>query len=541
MATLNSTLLLLFALLVFGHDVDLAGASFALGGRQARFPTKSNIQGKFDVQRNRFAFFPPTRCCVGMPKDDLMMLPSSTNPREHYSLYSPDRVNPGPLEKAGGRRESCGNSSFRTALVTISAGVTCLLLQGMLLLVTTGLAALEVHPAHASRFLGSKVAAYASDDLDMNLPPRSTRLDPFALRDSLNDPATRKGAEESLKNMNDRYSKVVGAGSASAPAVDPYDIVGVGVPFTQRGKEYPIIVAAPPRVGSSAEAAGLKSGDIVVAVNGVSTKGRTSFDIVDQVFQDMEASTVTLSILPGGADVSASPSDLREVVIERDFSGVPKPLGYKVSEVREDGTKVGYIQLRKFYSTETAALKNALTALNEEGVNAYVIDVRGNGGGVFQSALGSASLFLDEKVAAFIVDEENLDVIPYLTSKGKVAVDPSVPVVIWTDKKSASSTEIFASALRDNCRALVVGETTFGKGLIQALVGLEDGSRLIFTVARYVTPEGRNVEGEGITPDLPGRGVINPQYLFGKRTDTSKVDFVEAASMLSSICPSKDR
>ena len=273
-------------------------------------------------------------------------------------------------------------------------------------------------------------------------------------------------------------------------------------------------------------------------MNGVPTEGRTSFDLVDQIYEDMDAETVTLTMRRAGAAVS-SPS--RDVVLERVFAGVPKPLGYKMSEVRADGTRVGYVQIRRFYSTELPYFRRALSDLvDDQGANALVLDLRGNTGGVFQGALGSASLFLDDMVAMYAVDERTLDITPYRTAKGRVSVIPSIPVVIWVDGKSASSSEIFTAALRDNCRATVMGDRTYGKGLIQAVVGLEDGGRLVVTVARYLTPDGRPIDGLGIEPDVPGKGIVPPGFVLGKRTDTSKVDFKEASDRLKSICPASD-
>ena len=166
-------------------------------------------------------------------------------------------------------------------------------------------------------------------------------------------------------------------------------------------------------------------------------------------------------------------------------------------------------------------MMDALASLKSQGANALVINVRNNGGGSLQSALWIAKLFVggNKKI---IVRTEGRDRSVYRATKSNVMVGASVPIIIMINKGSASATEIFASALRDNCRALIVGQTSYGKGLIQAGVGLEDGSRVLVTTGKYLRANGEEIQDRGITPDV---------HLKGK--DLSAIDFNRVSEMLS--------
>ena len=157
--------------------------------------------------------------------------------------------------------------------------------------------------------------------------------------------------------------------------------------------------------------------------------------------------------------------------------------------------------------------------------NAYVIDLRSNPGGAFQSAVEISSFFLNEKIATSVLDNNNQR-IPFKTSMGNTIVENNHPIVLWIDGNSASAAEVFASALHDNCRALVMGkEKSFGKGLIQAVYGLKNGSGLVLSVAKYITPNGNNIQGNGISPDVTSNNIPNFLVLSMIGPDTRNVDF----------------
>ena len=161
-------------------------------------------------------------------------------------------------------------------------------------------------------------------------------------------------------------------------------------------------------------------------------------------------------------------------------------------------------------------------------VNAYVIDIRSNPGGAFQSAVEISSFFLNDKIATSVVDTNNQN-IPFKTSMGDAIVDDKHPVVLWIDGGSASAAEVFASALHDNCRALIMGkQKSFGKGKIQAVYGLKNGSGLVLSVAKYITPSGNNIQGNGIPPDITTNNLPNFLVVSLLNPDTRNVNFYDA-------------
>lgn len=323
---------------------------------------------------------------------------------------------------------------------------------------------------------------------------------------------------EMVSTLGDKYSRTLDP--AQYAAIQKFDLIGVGVTLMpNENKE--IIVGSPPVPKSASDVAGLKVGDRVVAINGLSTTGRTAFDIIDQIGENPNAKTITMSILRGGKS--------NDVIMDRAFAEVKDPIRYKISETRSDGTKVGFVRILEFNALVKTKLQDALRDLEAEGANAYVIDLRMNTGGAFQSAVEIASLFMQDNVATYVKDSSGAE-IPFKTPKGKLAVDKEDPIVLWLDGSSASASEVFAGALHDNCRAAVMGDKSFGKGLIQAVYGLKNGAGLVLTVASYVTPGGNEIQGIGISPDIAG-GV--PLMIPGMSADTSKVDFKEVANRLS--------
>lgn len=329
------------------------------------------------------------------------------------------------------------------------------------------------------------------------------------------------------KSLGDKYSRVLDV--QSYEAIQKYDLIGVGVTLMPNQQKQ-IIVGAPPVAKSVADKAGMKVGDYVVAVNGVATEGRTAFDLIDQISENPTAKTVTMTVRTQGPNDLANEGFTRDLTMERAFAEVRDPIEYRVSETRKDGTKVGYIRIAEFNSIVKGKLEAAAIDLEKQGVNAYVLDVRGNPGGAFQSAVEISSLFLDNRVATYVLDSNQVE-LPFKTAAGRVIVDPEDPLVIWVDRHSASASEVLTGSLHDNCRAIVMGENSFGKGLVQAVYGLKNGAGFVLTVAKYVTPSGTDIQGKGIVPDIEVG--LPPSLIPVISGDTSKVDFTDISKRLS--------
>lgn len=329
-----------------------------------------------------------------------------------------------------------------------------------------------------------------------------------------------------VNSLGDRYSRILDKNEYAA--IQKFDLIGVGVTLMPSEVDKQIIVGSPPVAGSASDRAGLRVGDRITKINSISTSGRTAFDIIDQIAENPNAATVAMTVQRDGEPE-------RTITMERTFQEVKNPIQYKISETRPDGTKVGLVRISEFNSLVKPKLEQALQSLEDEGANAYVLDIRSNTGGAFQSAVEISGLFLDDKVATTVVDSTKAS-LPFRTTKGKMAVDATDPLVVWIDGRSASASEVLAGSLHDNCRAILMGEKSFGKGMIQAVYGLKNGAGLVLTVARYMTPSGSDIQGIGISPDIAGHVSIP---IPGFSTDTSMVNFEDVKERLA-MCHSMD-
>lgn len=163
----------------------------------------------------------------------------------------------------------------------------------------------------------------------------------------------------------------------------------------------------------------------------------------------------------------------------------------------DSGQKIGYIRLSQFSGNATAELARAINQLKQQGANAYILDLRSNPGGLLQAGIEVARLWLDEGIIVHTVNRQGIQ--DSFVANGQALTH--APLVVLVNQGTASASEILAGALQDNDRAQLVGEKTFGKGLIQSLFELSDGSGLAVTVAKYETPNHRDINQAGILPN----------------------------------------
>lgn len=249
----------------------------------------------------------------------------------------------------------------------------------------------------------------------------------------------------------------------------------------------PMIVA--PFDGSPADKAGIKAGDIILAVDGEDTQGRDLNDIVDQI-RGPAGTDVVLTVLRIDGEETTS----MEVTITRGTIEVPA-----ASWAMIPGTNVALVRLSQFSGNAVANLKAALREAEAAGAEALVMDVRNNPGGLLDQAIQVTSQFLKD---GNVLQEEDADGNrkPYPVRRGGIATD--IPMVVLINAGSASSSEIFAGALQDYERAQLVGETTFGTGTVLEPFQLADGSALMLGTRQWLTGEGRLIRKQGITPDV---------------------------------------
>lgn len=244
--------------------------------------------------------------------------------------------------------------------------------------------------------------------------------------------------------------------------------------------------------GSPAQEAGLKEGDIVREVDGKDVTDMALTEVVDLI-RGPQGTTVRLGIMRAG-----SPDLIFFDIVRKDIE-----IPVVQHELREGN--VGYLSISDWSENVDEKISEALEDLRAQGAKSLVVDLRANGGGYMEPAVAAADLFLP---GGTIVSSKGR--IPGTTREYKADGDVQWdgPVVLLVDRGSASSSEIFASALHDNNRCTLVGETTFGKGSVQKLYRQGDGSAVRLTVARYYTPSGASINDEGIAPDILVRNPV---------------------------------
>ena len=252
---------------------------------------------------------------------------------------------------------------------------------------------------------------------------------------------------------------------------------------------------------SPAQRGGVKAGDIITAVDGKRIAGRST-DEATTLIKGRSGTGVRLTVVTPGR----APRTLR---LKRAKVDVP----VVDSEMRTvGGTKVAHVRLTSFTSGAHTEVRRAVDRLIKRGAKAVVLDLRHNGGGLLNEAVGVSSIFIPEGT---IVSTKGRERPRRVFEATGTSIDPKSPVVVLVDRDSASASEIVTGALQDRHRARVVGTRTFGKGVFQEIRRLSNGGALDITVGEYFTPDGRNLggggvkQGAGIRPDV--RAVDNAE------------------------------
>lgn len=249
-----------------------------------------------------------------------------------------------------------------------------------------------------------------------------------------------------------------------------------------------------PLKGTPAFNEGIKSGDFISKINGDSTHGMTQDEAIHRLKGDPGTQVIVTVYRP-------SDGQEHDFKIIRAIINVPSV----EQKILDDAGQIGFIKLSQFHSQSAKEMKEAVESFTRDGkVKGLILDLRDNGGGDFEAAINIADLFLDEVPVVSAVDARgNKEV--YKASMGKTAL----PVVVLVNGDSASASEILSAALKDNKRAVLVGQNTFGKGLVQTVFPLRDGGALKLTTQTYYTPRGTNINKIGIMPDYVVKNAPN--------------------------------
>ncbi|MFZ0979250.1 MAG: S41 family peptidase, partial [Candidatus Acidiferrales bacterium] len=252
---------------------------------------------------------------------------------------------------------------------------------------------------------------------------------------------------------------------------------GVGMIVEQRQNQ---TVVQAPFVNSPAYKAGIRPGDVILKVDGKNCTGLTTNQVADML-KGAKGTPVHISL---GREGWAKPI---EVTVVRDE--IPRP-GVEYSEMVKPG--IGYVHVSTFNETTDSDLTDALQKLDYPKLDGLIIDLRDNGGGLLNQAVGMADTFLDKNELVVSHHGRSSPERPYYAVRGNQGID--VPLVVLVNGQSASASEIVSGAIQDHDRGLIVGETTFGKGLVQTQFPLSEDTALLLTTARYYTPSGRLIQ-----------------------------------------------
>jgi carboxyl-terminal processing protease len=251
-----------------------------------------------------------------------------------------------------------------------------------------------------------------------------------------------------------------------------------------------------PMEDTPAAKAGILSGDQILKINGVSTEKMDLQDAVNRL-RGPAGGKVTLTIL------RPATKEVKEYTLERVEIKVQSVKGARLLDPDLSGPfKIGYIRLIQFNEPTADELSHALDDLQKQGMQALILDLRNNPGGLLNSAVDVCAQFLppNTKVVSTQgrVASQQRDYATAATTKPR----PNFPMTVLANEGSASGAEIVCGALKDLHRAVIVGETTFGKGSVQNVMQLPDGSALRFTTAKYYTPGKQVIQGNGVTPNI---------------------------------------
>lgn len=256
-----------------------------------------------------------------------------------------------------------------------------------------------------------------------------------------------------------------------------------------------------PAAGGPAERAGLKPGDELLRVGATALAPLSVYEAAN-LLQGPAGSLVELTWQPAAGGAPRTQQLVREAITLRAVSSALCDGGADdVAGAGATAPRVGYVRVASFSATTPDAAAKALRALQAGGADALLLDLRANGGGSFPAGVEVAKLLIPKGVIVYIADSGGVRDI--FDATGAVAVPPALPVAVLVDRGTASAAEVLAAALRDSGRARLLGERTFGKGIIQTTVELSDGSAVNVTVAKYQTPAGTDINKVGIAPDAP--------------------------------------
>ncbi|GMP97301.1 hypothetical protein CsSME_00045612 [Camellia sinensis var. sinensis] len=331
---------------------------------------------------------------------------------------------------------------------------------------------------------------------DWDLKLQQTMVEMFPLRSA--DAAYNK-IRGMLSTLGDPFTRIVSPKEYQSFRIgSDGNLQGVGLFINVEPKRGHLVVMSCVD-GSPAARAGIHEGDELVEINGEKLDGIDS-ETAAQKLRGRVGTSVTVK-LHNDNDWESN-SGLREVNITREIIKLSPISSSIIPHTTPDGhlLKTGYVKLLAFSQTAAVDMENTIHDMENQGVQSYILDLRNNPGGLVKAGLDVAQMWLDGNETLVNTIDRDGNMAPINMANGHAITHD--PLVVLVNEGSASASEILAGALHDNGRAVLVGHKTFGKGKIQSVTELHDGSALFVTVAKYLSPALHDIDQVGITPDV---------------------------------------
>ncbi len=311
-----------------------------------------------------------------------------------------------------------------------------------------------------------------------------------------------------LSNLGDSYTRFLEPKEFNQMKIDTSgELTGVGIQIV-KDKESDDLIIISPIEGTPAFNAGIKAKDKILSIDDISTEGMNIEEAV-KLIRGKRGTKVKLEILRGSKSKSFFKILSREKIEIKSVSS-------KINQTK-NGLLIGYVRIKQFNANASKETRDAIKDLEAKKVAGYVLDLRSNPGGLLESSIDISRHFINKGVIVSTVSKDGLKE----TKRGNGQALTKKPLVVLVNEGSASASEIVSGAIKDNKRGKLVGKKTFGKGLVQSMRALVDGSGLTVTVAKYLTPKGTDINKFGIIPDIEVKMNINPilQREIGTRKD----------------------
>ena len=323
-----------------------------------------------------------------------------------------------------------------------------------------------------------------------------------------------------LSKLGDPYTRFLEPREFNQMRIDTSgELTGVGIQIVKDEENDALIIVSPIE-GTPAYDAGIKAQDKILSIDDISTKGMDIEEAV-KLIRGQRGTKVKLGIQRN--------SDLFYKSLLRERIEI-KSVSSKINQTK-NGFLIGYLRIKQFNANASNEMKFHLRELETKNVAGYVLDLRSNPGGLLESSIDISRQFINKGIIVSTLTKDGVREI----KRGNGQALTNKPLVVLVNEGSASASEIVSGAIRDNKRGKLVGKKTFGKGLVQSMRTLVDGSGLTVTVAKYLTPNGTDINKFGITPDIEVKMNIKPilQREIGTRRDNQyKVGETELIKIL---------